>query len=96
MISTISLVALGGAIGATCRYLAGVGILRLTGPSEFPLAVLSVNILGSFLMGVFVVAAAHRGRPPRDSDDDARPDCAGRRPGAREGARDKGGYDAPR
>ncbi|MBB3992725.1 CrcB protein [Sulfitobacter undariae] len=61
MISTISLVALGGAIGATCRYLAGVGILRLTGPSEFPLAVLSVNILGSFLMGVFVVFAANKG-----------------------------------
>ncbi|MGJ8629082.1 MAG: fluoride efflux transporter CrcB [Sulfitobacter sp.] len=61
MISTLSLVALGGAIGASLRYLFGVGMLRLTGPTEFPLAILSVNIIGSFLMGVFVVAAANRG-----------------------------------
>jgi CrcB protein len=61
MFTTLSLVALGGAIGASLRYLSGVGFLRLIGPTEFPLAILSVNILGSFLMGVFVVAAAHRG-----------------------------------
>ncbi len=61
MISTLSLVALGGAIGASARYLFGVGILRMAGPMEFPLAVLTVNIIGSFLMGLFVVAAAHRG-----------------------------------
>ena len=61
MISTVSLVALGGAIGAACRYLLGAGVMRLTGPSEFPLAILSVNIIGSFLMGVFVVAAAQKG-----------------------------------
>ena len=61
MFSTLSLVALGGAIGASMRYLFGVGVMRLTGPSEFPLAILSVNVIGSFLMGVFVVAAAHRG-----------------------------------
>lgn len=59
--STLSLVALGGAFGATLRYLCGLAITRLTGPAEFPLAILSVNILGSFLMGVFVVAAAQRG-----------------------------------
>ena len=61
MLSTLSLVALGGAIGASLRWLSGVAILRLTGPSDFPLAILSVNVIGSFLMGVFVVAAAHRG-----------------------------------
>lgn len=61
MISTLSLVALGGAIGASVRYLFGVGMMRLTGPTDFPLAILSVNIIGSFLMGVFVVAAANRG-----------------------------------
>lgn len=61
MISSLSLVALGGAIGASVRYLFGVGAMRLTGPTEFPLAILSVNIIGSFLMGVFVVVAAHRG-----------------------------------
>lgn len=61
MISHLPLVALGGAVGASLRYLWGVAMLRVTGPTEFPLAIMSVNILGSFLMGVFVVAAAHRG-----------------------------------
>ena len=61
MISTVSLVALGGAIGAACRYLVGFAVMRLTGPVEFPIAILSVNVIGSFLMGVFVVAAAHKG-----------------------------------
>lgn len=57
----MSLVALGGAIGAACRYLVGVGMMRLMGPADFPLAILTVNIIGSFLMGVFVVAAAQKG-----------------------------------
>jgi CrcB protein len=61
MISTVSLVAMGGAIGAVCRYLFGVAALRLTGPADFPLALLSVNVIGSFLMGVFVTAAAQKG-----------------------------------
>lgn len=57
MFYTTLQVALGGAIGAALRFLAGVGIFKLTGPG-FPLAVLSVNIVGSFAMGVFVVFAA--------------------------------------
>ena len=61
MISSVSLVALGGAIGAVLRYLTGVGVLRLFGITEFPLAIICVNVVGSFLMGVFVVAAAHKG-----------------------------------
>ena len=61
MVSTLSLVALGGAIGAALRYLAGVGVVRLIGHQEFPTAMIGVNVLGSFLMGVFVVAAAQRG-----------------------------------
>lgn len=61
MLATLSLVALGGAIGSALRYLAGVGVVRLVGHQEFPLAIMTVNIIGSFLMGVFVVAAAHRG-----------------------------------
>lgn len=54
-------VALGGAIGAVLRYLTGLGMLRVFGHGGFPLPILTVNIIGSFLMGVFVVAAAHRG-----------------------------------
>ncbi|MDG1471205.1 fluoride efflux transporter CrcB [Pseudosulfitobacter sp. SM2401] len=61
MFSTLSLVALGGAIGASTRYLFGVGAMRLAGPTDFPWAIMSVNVIGSFLMGVFVVAAAQRG-----------------------------------
>ena len=61
MIGTLASVALGGALGASLRYLFGVGVFRLLGPQTFPVAILSVNILGSFLMGVFVVLAAQRG-----------------------------------
>ncbi|MEM9524710.1 MAG: fluoride efflux transporter CrcB [Pseudomonadota bacterium] len=50
-------VALGGAIGAALRYMTGIAILRLTG-SGFPLAILTANIVGSILMGIFVAAAA--------------------------------------
>jgi CrcB protein len=60
MIWTTLQVALGGALGAALRFLAGLGVLRLTGPG-FPYAIVSVNILGSFLMGLFVVYAAQRG-----------------------------------
>ena len=58
---TLSLVALGGAIGAALRFLSGVVFMRLTGPTEFPMAILTINVLGSFLMGVFVIVAAQRG-----------------------------------
>lgn len=61
MILTVSLVALGGALGASLRYLAGLGVFRLLGPQEFPLAILTVNVLGSLLMGVFVSLEAHKG-----------------------------------
>ena len=61
MILTTLQVALGGAIGAALRFLAGVGIYRVLGQGAFPVGVLSVNIIGSFLMGVFVVLAAQRG-----------------------------------
>lgn len=54
------LVAAGGAIGASLRFLVGHWAFKVFGPG-FPVSVLGVNILGSFLMGVFVVAAAQRG-----------------------------------
>lgn len=61
MISTLFLVALGGAIGATLRFVSGLAVLRLVGITEFPLAIIMVNVIGSFAMGVFVVAAAQKG-----------------------------------
>ncbi|MFW2589123.1 fluoride efflux transporter CrcB [Sagittula sp. SSi028] len=50
-------VALGGALGASGRYLTGVLVARLVGPG-FPWATLAVNVLGSFAMGVVVVVLA--------------------------------------
>ncbi len=58
MISLIQ-VALGGAIGAMARYLTNVGAMRLLG-AGFPFGTLTVNIVGSFLMGVLVVVLAHK------------------------------------
>lgn len=60
MFLTLSQVALGGAIGASLRYLANVASLRMLGPG-FPYATLGVNVLGSFLMGVLVVVLAEKG-----------------------------------
>ena len=59
LITTIQ-VAAGGAIGASLRFLVGVGLLRLYSPG-FPISVIIVNVLGSFLMGFFVVVFAQRG-----------------------------------
>ncbi len=61
MLTSLSLVALGGAIGAALRFLTGLAVLRLFGSGDFPLAIIIVNVIGSFLMGVFVVLAAQRG-----------------------------------
>jgi CrcB protein len=61
MIAPILQVAAGGAIGAVMRYLTGIGVVRLFGHTAFPLGVLTVNVLGSFAMGLFVGLAAQRG-----------------------------------
>ena len=50
-------VALGGAVGASGRYLVGVWATRLLGHG-FPYGTLCVNVLGCFLMGIMVEAAA--------------------------------------
>ena len=52
MIPIVIQVALGGAIGAAARYGVGVALVR---PGAFPIGVLAVNIIGSFLMGLIVV-----------------------------------------
>ncbi len=45
--------AAGGALGAGARFLVNVGFAQLFG-SSFPWATLTVNVVGSFLMGVLV------------------------------------------
>ena len=59
MMTTLMQVALGGAIGATARYLTGTAAMRLMGPG-FPWGTLTVNVAGSFLMGALVVLLAER------------------------------------
>ena len=62
MMKTVLLIAAGGAAGATLRHFWAVMVNRLAGgPTEFPIAIMGANVLGSFLMGVFVVVAAERG-----------------------------------
>ena len=57
MIANLIYVALGGALGAVARYLTGMAAVRLMGHG-FPWGTLTVNVIGSFLMGVLVVALA--------------------------------------
>ena len=59
MLTSLLQVALGGAIGASGRYLVNVGALRLMGPG-FPWATLVVNVAGSFAMGALIVVLANK------------------------------------
>ena len=56
---TLLQVALGGAIGASVRYLTNVAVMRGIGPG-LPYGTLIVNVAGSFLMGALVVLLAHK------------------------------------
>jgi CrcB protein len=55
----ILLVAAGGALGSVLRYLVGLWTLRSFGPS-FPWGTLTVNITGSFLIGVLAEVIARK------------------------------------
>ena len=57
MISTIGVVALGGALGAVARYGVNIGSVQVFGHG-FPWATLIVNVLGSFLMGLVIAKFA--------------------------------------
>jgi CrcB protein len=54
-------VALGGALGSWLRYVTGRLWLAAIGPSAFPWATLSVNVLGSFAMGLLAGWLARQG-----------------------------------
>lgn len=60
MFLTFLSVALGGAIGAVMRFGVGLVVVRLSGPG-FPVATLTVNVVGSFLMGLCAVWLFQRG-----------------------------------
>jgi len=59
VIKIILAVASGGALGATGRFLVGKMMLRLMGPG-FPWGTLTVNIAGSFIIGLIVTLLASR------------------------------------
>ena len=57
---TLLQVALGGALGAVLRFLAGIVAVRAFG-TGFPWGTLFVNVLGSFAIGVLAVVLIDRG-----------------------------------
>ena len=59
MFPTLVQVAIGGAAGAVLRYLTGLAALRVLGPG-FPWGTLTVNVVGSFLMGLIAVGLLAR------------------------------------
>src|SRR5512133_2494189 len=52
-VSRFLLICLGGAFGTGARYLVATGMLRWLGP-VFPYGTLTVNLVGSFLLGVIM------------------------------------------
>ena len=60
-ILTISLVALGGAVGSVSRYLLGTWIQALSKSIDFPYGTLTVNLIGCFVIGFLSQLAETRG-----------------------------------
>lgn len=61
-LTPIAAVAAGSALGGVARYL--VGIALTSQPGSFPLGTFTVNIVGGFLLGVFVRVLAAAGIAP--------------------------------
>jgi len=55
----VLLVAVGGGIGATTRYLVSTWAAERLG-TDFPYGTLIVNVVGCFIIGAFMVAATER------------------------------------
>lgn len=55
----VLLVAIGGAIGAVTRHLAGT-LVTILWPTKFPLGTWLINITGSFIIGCFLTFAGER------------------------------------
>lgn len=59
MLVTLTVIAIGGALGAVLRYLSVTAALRLLGPG-FPYGTLFVNVAGSLIMGFAAAALLER------------------------------------
>jgi len=58
-VNTYIAIAFGGALGAMSRFWLQTAVQRFNG-SSFPLGTFTVNVLGSFLIGVFFVVLAEK------------------------------------
>ncbi|WP_165312657.1 fluoride efflux transporter CrcB [Vibrio ziniensis] len=61
--SILGLIAVGGAIGACSRYLVSEMCITLFGRS-FPYGTLTVNVVGSFIMGLLIAAVENEWLAP--------------------------------
>jgi CrcB protein len=61
----ILLVAIGGATGSVARYLTGLAMTRLLGPG-FPWGTITVNIVGSFAIGILTELVARKFAAPME------------------------------
>ncbi|HSM06455.1 MAG TPA: fluoride efflux transporter CrcB [Longimicrobiales bacterium] len=61
--ATLVAVGVGGALGATARYLVAGGLQGMLGDA-FPWGTLGVNVSGSFLLGLLFAAVARGSIPP--------------------------------
>ena len=62
-------IAIGGALGSVSRFLISSAMMqRMSSGASFPLGTLTVNGLGSFLIGFFIVLIQHNfaGHPAQD------------------------------
>lgn len=59
MILNLTLVAVGGALGAVARYLISISPMK-SASGSFPLPTFSVNVVGSFLIGMGMIYLANR------------------------------------
>jgi len=62
-LSILGLIAIGGAVGACSRYLVSEMCVTLFGRS-FPYGTLTVNIVGSFVMGLLIAAVENEWLAP--------------------------------
>lgn len=60
-------VALGGALGSVARYWMTNAVAALTGP-RFPLGTILINVIGSFVIGLFAYLMTPVGRVPVSFD----------------------------
>ena len=59
MFNQLLMIAAGGAVGSVMRFLLSNGIHRVAG-RDFPYGTLSVNVIGSLLMGILYIVLVER------------------------------------